>query len=329
MQLINSVERWPGETRPVFLALGNFDGVHRGHRQILKTAAEKARAAAGVSAALIFDPHPSILLRPDRAFALLTDIADRAALIAGLGLDYLIVEPFTEELVSLTPEKFVTVILRNRLNVSGVVVGYDYSFGHRGMGRADTMQRWGEELGFDVAVCPPVQFNRKVVSSSAIRELLMNGAVREASELLNYYFFRRGRVIKGHGIGKKMVFPTANISVSPRLIWPGRGVYLTAVGGLSEKPLFGLTNVGDKPTFMQAQMSVETYILDFQGEIYNRELCLYFLEKLRETRAFSSAEELKAQIGRDIQEGRELIADLFSEFNVLAEPPGYRPATTG
>jgi riboflavin kinase/FMN adenylyltransferase len=314
MEIINGIERWPGSKRHLFLALGNFDGVHRGHQRIIAAAIEKARSCDGDSAALIFDPHPSVLLRPDRSFALLTDIADRASLMGALGLDYLIVQPFTDALASLNPEQFVREMLKHKLNTAGVVVGYDYSFGQGARGSADTMQRWGRQLGFSVEVCGPVLYRRQAVSSSAIRELLQAGAVKEAARRLNYYFFRRGRVVRGHGIGKKLVFPTANITVSPRLIWPGRGVYLTAVGGLGEELFFGLTNVGAKPTFMEESISVETYILDFEGDIYNRELCLYFLEKLRETRAFSSPEELKDQINLDARRAGKLIGVLSKDL---------------
>lgn len=320
MEVINGIERWPGGRRPLFLALGNFDGVHRGHQRIVNTAIENARACGGDGAALVFDPHPSVLLRPERSFALLTDIADRAMLMEKLGLDYLIVEPFTDELASLTPEQFASGMLKQKLNAAGVAVGYDYSFGQGARGQADTMRQWGRQLGFKVDVCGPVLYRRQAVSSSAIRELLRAGAVKEAARRLKYYFFRRGRVVRGHGIGKKLVFPTANITVLPRLVWPGSGVYLTAVGGLGEELFFGVTNVGAKPTFKEESMSAETYILDFEGDIYNRELCLYFLEKLRDTRAFSSPEQLKEQINLDVRRAGILIGEIYNDLKHQGGP---------
>lgn len=325
MQLINGIEQWTGESRPLYLALGNFDGVHRGHRRILQSVVAAARATGGIAAALIFDPHPVMVLRPEPSFTLLTDIADRAALMAALELDYLVVEPFTGELAALSPELFARNILQAKLKVSGVVVGPDYSFGRGGAGRAKTMRRLGEKLGFAVEVCPLVRFNRRVVSSSAIRALLREGAVSEAAALLKYYFFRWGRVIRGCGIGKKMVFPTANLQVSPHLLWPGEGVYLTAVGNITDKLLFGLTNVGARPTFAQEGMCVETHILDFHGELYNREICLYFLEKLRETVAFSSPEKLKEQVVRDIRRGKELIGKYYRAGRESILPPCGEP----
>lgn len=169
------------------------------------------------------------------------------------------------------------------------------------------MRYWGEKLGFSVDISSMLKYKGKEVSSSRIRTLLLSGAVKEAAELLNYYFFRTGKVIKGYGIGKQMIYPTANIAASPRLLWPGRGVYLTAVGNLNGGCLFGVTNVGSRPTFAHYDTSVETHILDFSGTIYNYSIRLSFLEKLRETKTFSSPQQLKEQISYDIEAGRKLI----------------------
>ncbi len=159
------------------------------------------------------------------------------------------------------------------------------------------------------------KFEGKEVSSSIIRSLLLSGDVNEAADLLRYYFFRQGRVIRGYGIGKKMVYPTANIAANPRLLWPGKGVYLTAVGGLDSGLLYGVTNVGSRPTFAHHETAVETHILDFNNTIYNREIRLCFLDKLRDTRTFSSPHKLKEQIMVDIEKSRELIKIFKVEIN--------------
>jgi len=313
MELINGIDRLPEKARQLYLALGNFDGVHRGHQHIIKKTIDHASCDKGVSAALILDPHPLIALRPDQPLTLLTDIADRAEIMAELGLDYMIVQPFSQDFFSLTPEQFIRQILVDRLKVKGVFIGGDYSFGRFGSGSSDTLCYWGEVLGFSVDVSQMLEYKGKEVSSSIIRSLLLSGDVKEAADLLRYYFYRQGRVIKGYGIGKKMVYPTANIAANPRLLWPGKGVYLTAVGRLEGGLLYGVTNVGSRPTFAHPETAVETHILDFNNTIYNRDIRICFLEKLRDTRTFNSPAQLKEQIMLDIEKSRELIKEFRQE----------------
>ncbi len=320
MELINGIDRLPGKARNIFLALGNFDGVHRGHQEIIKAAINAAGKNKACSAVLIFDPHPLIALRPDQPLELLTDIADRAEIMAEMSLDYMIVQPFTSQFSSLSPEQFVRNILVEKLGVKGVFVGEDYSYGRLGAGSSETLAYWGKELGFDVEVSAMLQFEGKEVSSSIIRSLLLSGDVSDAAELLRYYFFRHGRVIRGYGIGKTMVYPTANIAANPRLLWPGRGVYLTAVGNLDGGLYYGVTNVGSRPTFAHHDTTVETHILDFNSTIYNREIRICFLEKLRDTRTFSSPQQLKEQIGLDIKKSRKLIKTFRQEKNGKGQP---------
>ena len=319
MEIINGLHSFSGK-KPLYLALGNFDGVHRGHQAVIRSAVRQARAAGGSSAALLFDPHPSILLHPQKQFCLLTEIADRVPLMAELGLDYLFVVPFTTWMASLSPENFILEVLCHRFKVSGVSIGVDYSFGCGGAGSEELMQEYGKKLGFAVTVSPMEKAGSTVISSSEIKRLLAGGAVNRAALLLNYYFFRKGKVISGRGRGKKMLYPTANLNPSSHLVWPGSGVYLTAVGGLGKQLHFGVTNVGVKPTFQDDALSVETYILDFTGELYGREITLYFLERLRDTQSFSSASHLREQIGEDIARGRRLAKSLFEDIDAFVEP---------
>ncbi len=307
MELINGADRFPRQEKPLYLALGNFDGVHRGHQTIIKSTVKKVRINGGVGAALIFDPHPVIALRPEKTMPLLTDIADRAEIMAGLGLDYLIVEPFTPELAAYTPEQFVRRFLVGKLGINGVFIGENYSFGNRGSGSANTLDYWGKELGFENQIIPMLRFQGKEISSSKIRSLILSGAVREAAELLNYYFSRQGKVIRGYGIGKKMVYPTANIAASSRLLWPGKGVYLTMVDRFNEGLYYGVTNIGSRPTFSDHSTSVETHILDFNKTIYNFDIRISFIQKLRDTKTFTSPAELKEQIRLDIEKSRAII----------------------
>lgn len=315
MEIINGVDSLPSLNKPVHLALGNFDGVHRGHQAIIRKAVEESLRNKGISAAFILTPHPVVALDPNNPLVLLTDIEDRAEIMADLGLDYLIIEQFTRDLAALTPEQFIKTVLCEKLKVKAIIVGENYRFGCRGSGSADTLRYWGKKLGFEVHVIPMLSYNGKEVSSSLIRSLLLTGEVKEAADYLNYYFYRQGLVIRGLGIGKRLVYPTANILINPHLLWPGPGVYLTAIGNISEGLLYGVTNIGSRPTFNRFERAAETHIIDFEGNIYNRVIRLCFLEKLRSIMTFSSPLKLKEQIDIDIAKSRVLINQYKQEKN--------------
>ncbi len=311
------------EKKGLYLALGNFDGIHRGHQAVIRSAVNKACAGERTAAVLLFEPHPSMILHPGRRFCLLSGMEERALLMAELGLDYLIEEPFTSGMAALSPEAFVRKVLLQRFKISGVSIGDDYTFGKGGAGGEELMREYGKSMGFDVTVCPMEQDGGAAISSSAIKKLLEEGAVEQAALLLNYYFFRRGAIVSGHGRGEKLLYPTANIVPASQLVWPGAGVYLTAVGGLEQPLYFGLTNVGSNPTFRDSALSVETHILDFHGNLYGREITLYFLMRLRDTRSFSSPLLLREQIGKDIARGRREARERFAHIRRFVEPPRF------
>ncbi len=316
MEIINSINQLPHLTKPLFIALGNFDGVHRGHQAILRAVNEKAKTEQGCSAVLILNPHPVSALRPGKPVTLLTDLADRAEIMQELNIDYMIIEPFTPAFSALEPLEFVNKILIDKLKVKGVYVGENYRFGSQGKGTAAKLDQWGKKFGFFVSIQPLVTYNNNKVSSSLIRDLILDGAVKGAADYLNYYFFREGMVIHGRGVGNKFIYPTANMISSDELLWPGQGVYLTMVNKVKEELLFGVTNVGSIPTFkVDDNRIIETHILDFNENIYNQTIRLCFLEKLRDTAEFLSPEKLKEQIGQDIMTGRQLIEKMKMEIN--------------
>lgn len=315
MEIINGVDCLPAETKLLNLALGNFDGVHRGHQAIINSAIKESKIYGGSSAALVFDPHPLIALRADNQPTLLTDLADRAEIFAELGLDYMIIQPFDNNFSQLRPEQFIRVILMEKLRINSVHVGTDYTFGRKGAGSSDTLLFWGDKLKFKVNIHPMLLYNNKEVSSSIIRSLLLSGSVKEASDLLGYYFFRQGKIIKGHGVGKTLVYPTANIAANDRMIWPGKGVYLTAITKLEDILMFGVTNVGSRPTFSDHKTAVETHIIDYNREIYHHEIRLCFLEKLRNTKTFETPSELRKQIWQDIETSKSLIKQFKESYN--------------
>lgn len=327
MKVIYGVESWQCKPEPLFLALGNFDGVHRGHQAIIKATVEKAKQSGGISAALIFDPHPTVLLNPDPTFALLTGLEERRDMIGALGIDYLIVEPFTPELAALHPEDFISVFLAGKLRVKGIVVGLDYSFGAGGAGKPEMLKRWGGKLSFSVTVLPLLRYKGRLVSSSAIRALLADGQVDAAADLLNYFYFRKGQVSRGKGIGKESIYPTANLSVGPPLLWPAKGVYLTAIGGLGDLR-FGVTNIGSRPTFGRKETAAETHIFDFEGDLYNREISIYFLDKLRDTIIFDTPGELKKQVDKDIEKSKRMLEKRYGSLKRLTGEKSLFPAAS-
>ncbi len=318
MKIVNGLQEFQNTSSPeVILALGNFDGVHLGHQQVIKTAVDKAKHYGIESAALIFDPHPLNVLAPNQEFKPLTDLETRAELLAKRGLDYLIIEPFTHKLAEMPPEEFLYAYLHPMLKIKGLVAGYDYTFGHRAKGNTELLVRWGEKENLDIVICPPVKFNEEPVSSSVIRGKIQHGEMEITAKFLNYYFFRRGRVIPGRGTGKKLGFPTANLELNTKLILPQEGVYFTLVQ-INDKLYSGATNIGKCPTFSLGNLSVEVNILNFQGQLYNEYLTLYFIKKLREEKEFSSTEKLKKQLQKDIETVRAL-SDYYLDFSYVLQ----------
>jgi len=296
---------------PLFLALGNFDGVHTGHRAIISAAAGKAAAVRGKSAVLVFDPHPLQVLFPDQSFSLLLSLPDRVTMLGQAGIDYVISHSFSSDLACMEPADFVRQVLSETLDVSGVVVGFNYSFGRGGRGTPPDLVRFGTELGFSVEIIPPVEISGTPVASSRIRALLAMGKVEEARSMLGYCFYLRGVVVHGDGRGRSLGFPTANLEIDPGVIRPGNGVYLTQVtltGAKNDTPFWALTNVGHRPTFSKKEASVEVYLLDQEKELYGMKLKVHFLQKIREERAFPDSSELTLQIRRDVERARRLIA---------------------
>lgn len=306
MRIIKGMDNLPSEYRgQVYLALGNFDGVHMGHQEVIKTAVRVAKDNNGISAVLIFDPHPAKVINPGSKFSLLSDMDMKAEIFESLGLNCLIIEPFNKKIASLSPEEFLNICLRDKINVKGVITGFDYSFGKFAAGDTKSLKEWGRMSGFEVIVCSPVKAGERIISSSAIRKMVSEGKVEEASHFLNYYFYRRGEVVPGEGRGKKLGFPTANIQVDANLILPGEGVYFTVVK-IGDQLLFGATNVGKCPTFSPRGVTMEVNIVDYSGDLYGKKITLYFIRRIRDEIAFSTSADLVQQLSADIELSRKM-----------------------
>jgi riboflavin kinase/FMN adenylyltransferase len=292
------------------LTVGNFDGVHRGHHVLLGVAREEARAAGVPPAVLTFDPHPARVLRPRDAPPPLTSLAQKAELLAALGVERLFVLPFTEAVAGLPAGRFAAEVLRDRLRARVVVVGEGFRFGRGRQGDVSTLGREGQRLGFRVRAVPPVLWEGVPVSSTRVREAVAAGKAAEARGLLGRSYFVDGNVTRGEGRGRGLGVPTANLEPSVQ-VWPARGVYAgraeaRADAGEGARP--AVINVGLRPTFGGGTLSLEAHLLDFEGDLYGQALRLHFDHYLRAERAFPDGGALVRQIRRDVEDARRLLS---------------------
>ena len=305
MEIIRLTDGLGARRNPV-AALGNFDGVHLGHRAILAAAIDHARAADGTAYALTFDPLPAKVLTPDRAPNLILAPEDKLDILANSGIDGVIAVTFTEELSRLEPREFAREYLVGRIGVREVVVGQNVSFGHKRAGNAAVMVELGRELSFQVTVVGPVSVEGVEVSSTRIREAIAAGDMRGAARLLGRNHFLSGTVIHGRERGRKIGFPTANLEPATECI-PPDGVYATRLV-LADGAHGSITNIGMRPTFGEPARSFEAHIFDFDRDIYGAKVRLDLLERIRGERKFESGAALAAQIAEDLKRAREIVA---------------------
>lgn len=301
MTIYRSLEEVPADFGPCILTIGNFDGVHLGHRRILERVVTLAAASGVKASALTFDPHPTRVVAPERAPQLLTSPQRRAELMAALGIEQVLILPFTRDLAKLTPEQFGRQLLVERLRVRSVLVGENFHFGHRQSGNIQVLAQLGRELGFVVEVVAPVSWRGRAVSSSTIRQAVQAGRVALAGRLLQHPYGLEGEVVSGHGVGAKQTVPTLNLATVAEVI-PARGVYLTRTAELDAvRQWNSITNIGFRPTFTDAhELSIETFLLDpLEGAPPHR-IRVEFLCRVRDERRFENPDALKAQILRDV-----------------------------
>ena len=292
--------------RGVVVALGNFDGVHLGHRAVISRAVEEARSRVARSVAATFDPHPRAVLRPGEEPKLLTTPEVREELLLGCGVDEVRKIRFDRHLSRKSPGEFVHDVLVGELGAGVVVVGENFRFGHRAVGDFDGLRRHMRETGGEAYAVPILALGEDV-SSSRIRALVSDGALREAAKLLGRPFSLRGEVVVGDRRGRTIGFPTANVLSDPRVLVPGLGVYAGHVMAGNER-YPACTNVGVAPTFGRRERKVEAHLIDYDGDLYGKTVDVSFVERLRPEKRFSGIEELKAQISHDVNEARRLLA---------------------
>lgn len=290
------------------VTLGNFDGIHLGHRALIEGAVRDARELGVPAVVLTFEPHPVKVLAPERAPKMILAHKDKMQLLQNLDVDIVVVQHFDLSFAKIAAEDFVRRFLVERLRSAKIWVGRDFRFGQGRKGGAKDLQRWGGQYGFSVAVVEPILVDGVRVSSSRARELIEMGKVDAVTALLGRYHFVSGRVVAGHRRGRDLGFPTANIAARTELL-PLDGIYAT-IFHLGEKDLPSVSSVGTNPTFGAGPRTVESFILNFNGDIYGAPVRLSFVKRLREEQAFSSVESLVAQIARDVDRAKEAFRDL-------------------
>ena len=307
MRIIYGVDNYKADQQRLVLALGNFDGLHVAHRKIIKRVKERAVEEKLHSAVFLLDPHPLKVLYPHKKILFLSTIQERAEILNDLGMDFLFIKKFTPEMAGLSPLKFVQDYLVDGLQVAEIVIGFDYTFGAKGQGTANDLLKWGKNFDFKVEIVSPVMSGNEVISSTLIRDLIRKGEVRRAAECLGFSFACKGRVVHGEGRGMELGFPTANLDVPKNLLLPAHGVYLCLVYWKGKK-YFALTNIGVKPTFGTVQKTaVEVFLLDFSQNLYDEELSVEFLCKIRNEVTFKDGSSLSSQIVQDVNLAQELI----------------------
>ena len=286
--------------RPTVLTLGVFDGLHLGHQLIMQTVVERARAVRAIPTVITFDPHPRAVLHPESAPPLLQTFDQKIEAFGVLGIEQTIVVRFTKQFASIQADQFLREVVKDRLHAKEVYLGKGFAFGHGREGNIDLLRKLGDELGFVAGEVPEVSLRGKRVSSSKIRELLTRGQVNLARRMLGRPYGVEGLVERGAERGHKLGFPTANLHPHNRVI-PRNGVYVTGtlIDGQWRR---SVTNVGLRPTFADAtEPSVETYVMNWGGDLYGDVVRVRFLYRLRDERKFSSIDQLKTQIARDVQ----------------------------
>lgn len=288
------------------LTLGNFDGLHIGHQELVKMIISRAREVGAVSMVVTFRPHPLKILAPDKCPPLISIYEEKIRLFEKLGIDVLVKIPFTVEFSTMSPEDFVRDILCGKLGASEIFVGYNYRFGKGREGDTRKLRSLGEKYGFTVREINQIAVNGEVISSTQIRSLIKDGDVEHAAKLLGRAYAISGIVVRGDGRGKGLGFPTANIAPKHTLV-PSDGVYAVRLV-VREGVYDGIANIGMRPTFNKKTLAIEVNVFNFNEDIYGEDISLSFIKKIRDEKKFKGADALVRQIRSDIEVAREVLA---------------------
>jgi riboflavin kinase/FMN adenylyltransferase len=292
-----------GET---LLTIGVFDGVHAGHRYLLKKLRQRADENNLLSGVVTFNPHPQSVLHSHNQLPWLTNLEDRVGALQELGVNIIAVLTFTPRVAQLSAREFISLV-KKHLSMRGIMVGPDFALGQNREGNINLLRTLGGEMEFTVEVVSPFIINGEVVSSTLIRQALGQGDMRKVAKLMGRYFYLEGKVITSDKRGRILGFPTANLDIKPQQALPGDGIYAT-IAQLNSKRLPSATNIGIRPTFAEGEKTVETHLLNYKGDLYGKDMRVKFVQKLRDERRFPSSEELRAQIEKDVLEVEAILA---------------------
>ncbi|MCH8546835.1 MAG: bifunctional riboflavin kinase/FAD synthetase [Cryomorphaceae bacterium] len=313
MKVYHSIEEFT-RVNNVVLTTGTFDGVHFGHRTILNRLIRIAKECQGESVLLTFNPHPRIVLQPSSNIKLLCTLEEKIELLQKTGLDHLIIHPFTKSFSQTDSETFIQQLLVDKIGAKKLVIGYDHHFGKNREGSFENLKKSASTYGFSVEEIPAQELDDVTVSSTKIRQALIEGKVDKAEEWLGYHYRIRGKVVQGKQIGRSISFPTANIVVSDlnKLI-PGNGVFAVRVKRLHQPEnqlLLGMCNIGNKPTIGEGFRTIEVHLFDFNESIYGEELEVSFIKTLRHEEKFDNLDALKGQLEKDKTQALSVLKNL-------------------
>ena len=307
MEILHSISELSRLHGPLFLAIGVFDGVHRGHQAVISTSADHARAANGTPVVVTFDPHPEKVLRPERAPHLLTATQHKIALIRALGVGHLLIIHFDKNFAGTEPEHFVEALATHSKPLREICVGHEWAFGKGRRGNLQLLEKLGAKFNFDVVGVPPIKANDEVVSSTAIRHAIERGDFAKAAAMLGREYTILGTVSRGDNLGKKIGFPTANLSAHSEQ-FPPNGVY-AAAARLADGVHLGVINLGVRPTMTtgKSERVLEIHFFDFDRDIYGQDVEVRFVKYLRPEKKFGNVDALVTQIRRDVDQAREIL----------------------
>ncbi|MFN7099712.1 MAG: bifunctional riboflavin kinase/FAD synthetase [Flavobacterium sp.] len=300
MKIFHSINDFTS-TKKTILTLGTFDGVHLGHKKILSKLIQNTSNNEFESLVLTFFPHPRIVLQGGSALKLLNTITEKVALIEELGIENIVIHPFDEAFSRLTAEEFVRDVLVDKFKVHKIIIGYDHRFGRNRTADINDLIGFGLEYGFEVEQISVKEINDISVSSTKIRTALQEGSMNLANSYLGYNYFISGTVVKGKQLGRTIGYPTANLQIAENFkLIPQNGVYIVQ-SQIQNKVVFGMMNIGNNPTVGGQQQSIEVFFLDFEADLYQKELQVSILQRIRSEKKFNSIEELKEQLQKDEQ----------------------------